>query len=93
MEVAEAVPQWNYREKVLWEYVLQPVNKATYQYWDQETLPTEERRVISRRALKVAELNEEWVTKEVYIGDVLIDKTIMKAKLPREPPFAKIINK
>jgi len=32
--------------------------------------------------LKVAELNEEWVTKEVYIGDVLIDKTIMKAKLP-----------
>ena len=30
MEVAEAVPQWNYREKVLWEYVLQPVNKATY---------------------------------------------------------------
>ncbi len=58
-------------------------------YYNSLTLPTEERRVISRRALKVAELNEEWVTKEVYIGDVLIDKTIMKAKLPREPPFAK----
>jgi hypothetical protein len=30
MEVTEAVPQWNYREKVMWEYVLQPVNKTTY---------------------------------------------------------------
>jgi hypothetical protein len=43
--------------------------------------------------LKVAELNWEWVTKEDYVGDVLIDKTIMKAKVPREPPSAEIINK
>ena len=91
MEGTNAVLECKKRTQVRWEYVLEPLNKATY--WDHQPLPTEERRVISRRALKVAELNEEWVTKEVYIGDVLIDKTIMKVKLPREPPFAKIINK
>jgi hypothetical protein len=77
------------RTKVLWEYVLEPLDKATY--WDHAPLlPTEERRALSRSSLKVAEHNEERSAKEDDVGDVLINKPIVKAKEPRGPPSAKI---
>ncbi len=89
MEGAETVPQkCTKRTKVLWEYVLEPLDKAIY--WDHASVPTEERRALSRRSLKVAEHNEERSAKEDDVGDVLINKPIVKAKVPRGPPSAKI---
>jgi hypothetical protein len=42
MEAADSVPEVSKRKKVRWEYVLEPLNKATY--WDHAALPAEERR-------------------------------------------------
>ncbi len=47
MEAAESVQEVSKRKKVRWEYVLEPVNKATY--WDHAALPTEERRSKAKR--------------------------------------------
>ena len=87
MEGAETVPQRTKRTKVLWVYVLEPLDKATY--WDHAPLPTEERRTLSRRSLIVAELKKEPSAKEEELGDVHINKSDMKTKVSREPQFGK----
>ncbi len=52
MERSETVPECTKTRKVLWEYVLEPLDKATY--WDHAPLLTEERRAQSNRTLKIA---------------------------------------
>jgi hypothetical protein len=90
MEGVETVPQTTKRTNVLWEYGLEPLDKATY--WNHAPLPTEERRTLSRRSLMVAEHKEERErsAKEEELGDVLINKSNMKTKVFREPQSAKI---
>ena len=51
MDVAKSASEVPKRKKVLWDYVLEPVNKATY--WDHEALGTEERRVQAKRSFLV----------------------------------------
>jgi hypothetical protein len=87
MEGAETVPQRTKRTKVLWVYVLEPLDKATY--WDHAPLPTEERRTLSRRSLMIAERKKEPSAKEEKLGDVLINKSNMKTKVSREPQSGK----
>ena len=70
MEGAETGLECKKRTQARWEYVLEPLDKATY--WDHEPLPTEERRALSRRSLKVVEQNEKRSVKKVDIGDVVI---------------------
>ena len=48
MDVAKSASEEPKRKKVLWDYVLEPVNKATY--WDHAALGTEERRVQAKRS-------------------------------------------
>ena len=57
IEGGETVLECKKKTQVRWEYVLEPLDKATY--WDHEPLPTEERRALSRRSLKVVEQNEK----------------------------------
>ncbi len=47
MEAAETVPPCKKRTKVLWDYVLEPLDKATY--LDHAPLPTDERQALSRQ--------------------------------------------
>ena len=88
MEGGETVLECKKKTQVRWEYVLEPLEKATY--WDHEPLPTEERRARSRRSLKVAEQNEKRSVKKVDVGDVLIDKVILNEKEPRGSSSEKI---
>ena len=53
MEAADSVPEVSKRKKVRWEYVVEPLNKATY--WDHAALPAEERRSKAKRVFLVAE--------------------------------------
>ena len=88
MEGGETVHECKKKTQVRWEYVLEPLDKATY--WDHEPLPTEERRALSRRSLKVVEQNEKRSVKKVDIGDVVIDKPVVNEKLPRGASSEKI---
>jgi hypothetical protein len=88
MEGGETVLECKKKTQVRWEYVLEPLEKATY--WDHEPLPTEERRARSRRSLKVVEQNEKRSVKKVDVGDVLIDKEILNEKEPRGSSSEKI---
>ena len=47
MDGVECASQDHKRKRVLWDYVLEPVNKATY--WDHAALGAEERRVQAQR--------------------------------------------
>ncbi len=81
MEGAETGLECKKRTQARWEYVLEPLDKATY--WDHELLPTEVRRARARRSLKVGEQNEKRSVKKDDGGDVLHDKPIVKVKVPR----------
>jgi len=75
------------RKKVLWEYVLEPLDKATY--WDHAPLPTDERRAQSKRALTIANQDEVGTAMVEVVGDLCRNKSIVKAKVCRGPPPAK----
>ena len=62
MEAADSVPEVSKRKKVRWEYVVEPLNKATY--WDHAALPAEERRSKAKRVFLVAETKEQLQTVE-----------------------------
>ena len=62
MEAADSVPEVSKRKKVRWEYVVEPLNKATY--WDHAALPAEERRSKAKRIFLVAETKEQVKTVE-----------------------------
>ena len=93
MNGAESASQDRKRKKVLWEYVLEPVNKATY--WDHAAVGTEERRVQSKRTFLVVGSSEPGrrslkVAKDAKDdGDDLVcnDKSRNKFKSKREPAF------
>jgi hypothetical protein len=51
MEVADSAVEVKKSKRILWDYVLEPVNKATY--WDHAALPSEERRVQAKRSFLV----------------------------------------
>ena len=53
MEEKKTVKQLEKRKKVLWEYVLEPENKATY--WDYVALSTAGRRGRGRTTVSVEE--------------------------------------
>ena len=57
MDVAKSASEVPKRKKVLWDYVLEPVNKATY--WDHAALGTEERRVQAKRSFLVVGCTEQ----------------------------------
>ena len=57
MDVAKSASEVPKRKKVLWDYVLEPVNKATY--WDHAALGTEERRVQAQRTFLVVGATDE----------------------------------
>ena len=88
MERTETVPECTKTKKVLWEYVLEPLNKATY--WDHAPLPTEERRAQSKRALTIAKQDEVGTAMVEVVGDLCRNKTIVKAKGSRGPSSAKV---
>ena len=56
MNGAESASQDRKWKKVLWEYVLEPVKKATY--WDHAAVGTEERRVQAKRNFLVVGSSE-----------------------------------
>ena len=62
MEAADSVPEVSKRKKVRWEYVVEPLNKATY--WDHAALSAEERRSKAKRVFLVAETKEQLQTVE-----------------------------
>ena len=89
MEGTNAVLECKKRTQVRWEYVLEPLNKATY--WDHQPLPTEERRALARRTLYVGEQNEKLIVKKDDVCDVLHDKPTVKVKESRVARAEKII--
>ena len=75
MERTETLSDCTKRKKVLWEYVLEPLDKATY--WDHAPLLTEERRAQFNRTLKIAKPDGVKVTvrcKETSRCDALFKK-------------------
>jgi hypothetical protein len=89
MEGTNAVLECKKRTQVRWEYVLEPLNKATY--WDHQPLPTEERRALARRTFKVGEHNEKLIVKKDDVGDVLHDQPTVKVKESRVARAEKIL--
>jgi hypothetical protein len=73
---AESVRQMKKTEKVLWEYVVEPVNKPTY--WDHAALPTEERRARARRNTLVEQRKEVGSAMDDVDDDVAICKLLKK---------------
>ena len=77
MERTETVPDCTKRKKVLWEYVLEPLDKVTY--WDHAPLPTEERRTQSKRALTIANRDELRRARIKVVGDLCRNQSIVRA--------------
>ena len=88
MERTETVPDCTKRKKVLWEYVLEPLDKVTY--WDHAPLPTEERRTQSKRALTIANRDELRRARIKVVGDLCRNQSIVKAKGCRGSSSAKV---
>jgi len=87
MERTETLSDFTKRKKVLWEYVLEPLDKATY--WDHAPLPTDERRAQSKRALTIANQDDVGTAMVEVVGDLCRNKSIVKAKVCRGPSPAK----
>ena len=73
---AENVRETKKTKKVLWEYVLEPVNKPTY--WDHAALPTEERRARGRRNTLVKQRKEVGSAMDDLGDDEAISKLLKK---------------
>ena len=87
MDVAKSASEVPKRKKVLWDYVLEPVNKATY--WDHAALGTEERRVQAKRSFLVVGCTEQGrrpLKVDKDDGDELVrnEKFCTKSKLSTE---------
>ncbi len=73
---AENVPETKKTKKVLWEYVLEHVNKPTY--WDHAALTTEERRARGRRKTLVKQRKEVRSAMDDLGDDEAISKLLKK---------------
>ena len=90
MDGIESASQDRKRKKVLWEYVLEPVNKATY--WDHAAVATEERRVQAKRTFLVVGSTQPGrrsleVAKDDVDDLVCNEKAPKKSKCNKDPAF------
>ena len=90
MDGIESASQDRKRKKFLWEYVLEPVNKATY--WDHAAVATEERRVQAKRTFLFVGSTQPGrrslkVAKDDVDDLVCNEKAPKKSKCNKDPAF------